>query len=175
MAWGSSCVALRTHLTRSGTIGQAEIRTALECTSVAALALKSMGQDMLDSGRGWKINRHFRATRKLKTPNVVSHITQRAAGKEPLFVEEKDYVYMLWLLKEVTRKYSLTLYAFCLMSNHVHLLLSPGEENLYDAMQNLFSRYAMIFNRKYERKGHLFGGPYRQAVCLARPPRLCEV
>jgi putative transposase len=73
---------------------------------------------------------------------------------------------MLWLLKEVARKYSLTLYAFCLMPNHVHLLLSPREENLYDAMQNLFSRYAMMFNRKYERKGHLFGGPYRQAVCL---------
>ncbi len=47
-----------------------------------------------------------------------------------------------------------------------HLLLSPEEDNLYDAMRDLFSRYAMKFNRKYERKGHLFGGPYRQAVCL---------
>jgi putative transposase len=73
---------------------------------------------------------------------------------------------MLWLLKEVARKYSLTLYAFCLMPNHVHLLLSPKEENLDDAMRDLFSRYARMFNRKYERKGHLFGGPYRQAVCL---------
>jgi len=33
-------------------------------------------------------------------------------------------------------------------------------------MRDLFSRYAMMFNRKYERKGHLFAGPYRQAVCL---------
>lgn len=113
-----------------------------------------------------KFKRHFRAKRKLKAPNLVSHITQRAAGKEPLFLEDKDYQYMLWLLKEVTRRYTLTLYAFCLMPNHVHLLLSPGEENLYDAMQNLFSRYAMMFNRKYERKGHLFGAPYRQGVCL---------
>jgi len=121
---------------------------------------------MLDSIGQGKIKRHFRAKRKLKTPDIVSHITQRAAGKEPLFLEDKDYRYMLWLLKEVARKYSLTLYAFCLMPNHVHLLLSPREENLYDAMQNLFSRYAMMFNRKYERKGHLFGGPYRQAVCL---------
>ena len=52
------------------------------------------------------------------------------------------------------------------MSNHVHLLLSPTEKNLYDAMRDLFSRYAMRFNRKYERKGHLFGGPYRQAICF---------
>jgi len=121
---------------------------------------------MLDSIGQRKIKRHFRARGKLKTPNLVYHITQRAAGKEPLFLEEKDHLYMLWLLKEVARKYSVTLYAFCLMPNHVHLLLSPREENLYDAMQNLFSRYAMMFNRKYERKGHLFGGPYRQAVCL---------
>jgi putative transposase len=73
---------------------------------------------------------------------------------------------MLWLLKEVARKYAIPIYAFCLMPNHVHILLRPTKENLYDAMQNLFSRYAMKFNRKYERKGHLFGGPYRQAVCL---------
>ena len=58
------------------------------------------------------------------------------------------------------------MYAFCLMENHAHILLSPREENLYDAMRDLFSRYAMRFNKKYERKGHLFGGPYRQAVCL---------
>ncbi len=121
---------------------------------------------MLDSIGQAKIKRHFRAKRKLKTPDIVSHITQRAAGKEPLFLEDKDYRYMLWLLKEVARKYSLTLYAFCLMPNHVHLLLSPKEENLDDAMRDLFSRYARMFNRKYERKGHLFGGPYRQAVCL---------
>jgi putative transposase len=112
------------------------------------------------------MKRLFRATRKLKTPNLVSHITQRAAGKELVFIEDKDYLYMLWVLKEIVKKYSLKLYAFCLMPNHIHMLLSPSEPNLYEAMQSLFSRYAMKFNRKYERKGHLFGGPYRQAVCL---------
>ena len=113
-----------------------------------------------------RVKRLFRATRKVKTPNVVSHITQRVAGKELLFIEDRDYLHMLWLLKEVAQKYSITIYAFCLMPNHVHILLRPTQENLYEAMQNLFSRYAMKFNRKYERKGHLFGGPYRQAVCL---------
>ena len=97
---------------------------------------------------------------------MVSHITQRAAGKEPLFLENWDYLFMLGLLKEIANNYALRIYAFCLMQNHIHLLLSPEEENLYDAMRDLFSRYAMKFNRKYERKGHLFAGPYRQAVCL---------
>jgi len=119
--------------------------------------------DLLRQG---KVTRHFRATRKLNIPDLVSHITQRAAGKEPLFLEDNDYLFMMGLLKEIAQNYSLSIYAFCLMPNHVHILLSPREENLFDAMRDLFSRYAMRFNKKYERKGHLFGGPYRQALCF---------
>jgi len=119
--------------------------------------------DILAEG---KLKRFFRATRKLKGAGLVSHITQRAAGGEPLFIEDNDYLHMLWLLKEIMDKYSIEIYAFCLMPNHIHLLFRPVEENLYDAMRDLFSRYAKRFNSRYERKGHLFGGPYRQAVCL---------
>jgi len=122
--------------------------------------------DPLQLIRDGKIKRYFRATRKLNAPNMVSHITQRAAGKEPLFLEYGDYLTMLGFLKEIANSCMLRIYAYCLMPNHIHLLLSPKEENLFDAMRDLFSRYAMKFNRKYERKGHLFAGPYRQAVCL---------
>lgn len=122
--------------------------------------------DPIDLIKEGKIKRFFRATRKLNVPHLVFHITQRAAGAEPLFLENSDYLFMLGLLKEIARNRSLKVYAFCLMPNHVHVLFSPEEANLYDAMRDLFSRYASRFNRKYERKGHLFGGPYRQAVCL---------
>ena len=71
--------------------------------------------DLIEQG---KISRYFRATRKLNTPNLVSHITQRAAGKDSLFLEDSDYLFMLGLLKEVAYNYSLTIYAFCLMANH---------------------------------------------------------
>ena len=106
--------------------------------------------NLLTSG---KIKRYFRATKKLSTPGIISHITQRAAGKEPLFLEDSDYLVMLKLFKEVALNCALEIYAFCLMPNHVHFLLSPKESNLFDAMRDLFSRYAMHFNRKYERKG----------------------
>jgi putative transposase len=119
--------------------------------------------ELIESG---KARRVFRAKRKVTVPNVVSHVTQRAAGKEPLFLEDKDYLYMLVNMKEIAKKRSLDIYAFCLMPNHIHLLASPREDGLDEAMRDLFSRYAMMFNRKYERKGHLFAGPYRQAVCL---------
>jgi len=92
-------------------------------------------------------------------------VTQRAAGKEPSFLEDGDYLTMLRLMKEITQNYSLKMFAFCLMPNHVHLLFSPSEANLYDAMRDLFSIYAMRFNRKYERKGHL---PARHREAQAR-------
>ena len=122
--------------------------------------------DVFDYIKEGMARRYFRATRKLNAPNLVSHITQRAAGREPLFLEDSDFLFMLGVLKEIADKYLLRVYAFCLMPNHIHVLLSPREKNLYEAMRDLFSRYAMKFNRKYERKGHLFGGPYRQAICL---------
>ena len=116
--------------------------------------------------REGKVKRFFRATKKLNVPELVYHITQRGAGREPLFIEDDDYLSMLALMKEICEKHSLKMYAFCLMPNHIHLLLSPTHENLSEAMRDLFSKYAMRFNRKYQRKGHLFGGPYRQATCL---------
>jgi putative transposase len=122
--------------------------------------------DAVELIRQGEVKRYFRATRKLNVPGLVSHITQRAAGKEPLFVEEADYRDMLRLLDQAATKHALKIYAFCLMPNHVHLLLSLDEASLSEAMRDLFAAYAARFNRKYSRKGHLFGGPYRQSACL---------
>ena len=119
--------------------------------------------DQLENG---SIKRIFRARRKINAPGVISHITQRASGADLLFHEEDDYLEMLARLKLVSQTRDLEIIAFVLMPNHLHLLLRQSEANLYEAMQELFSRYAQRHNKKYERKGHLFGGPYRQAVCL---------
>jgi putative transposase len=110
--------------------------------------------------------RVFRARQKICTAGFISHITQRAAGGEPLFLEDSDYLLMLGLLKETAEKFDLSFYALCLMQNHVHLLLKPSKDNLSEAMHSIFFRYAKRFNQRYERRGHKFGGPYRQAVCL---------
>ncbi len=109
-----------------------------------------MDQDaLIKQGR---LKRIFRAKRKLTQPKLVSHITQRAAGKEPLFVEDTDYLFMLSDMKDIIEKRSLEMYAFCLMPNHIHLLVRPQAEDLSEAMRDLFSRFAMRFNRKYERR-----------------------
>ena len=119
--------------------------------------------DELESGR---VKRFFRARQKLNAPGVISHITQRASGAEKLFHEEDDYLEMLARLKQVSQSYELESIAFALMPNHIHLLSHQKEANLHEAMRDLFRGYARRHNKKYERKGHLFGGRYRQAVCL---------
>jgi putative transposase len=120
-------------------------------------------QDIVAQGA---VQRVFRAREKINEPGYISHITQRAAGREPLFLENDDYLTMLGLLKENAETFRLKFYALCLMPNHIHILIEPQERNLAEAMRSVYSRYAAWFNRKYQRRGHLFGGPYRQAICL---------
>lgn len=71
-----------------------------------------------------------------------------------MFIEDDEYLFMMGLMKEIADSYSLKIFALCLMPKHCHILMSPNEENLYDAMRDLFSRYVMWFNQKYERRGH---------------------
>jgi REP element-mobilizing transposase RayT len=117
----------------------------------------------LESG---KVKRFFRVRQKINAPGIISHITQRASGAERLFHEEDDCLEMLARLKRVSQTHELEFMAFVLMPNHVHLLLSQKKENLHKAMRELFLGYSRRYNKKYERKGHLFGGRYRQAVCF---------
>jgi putative transposase len=112
------------------------------------------------------VQRIFRARFKLDQPGLISHITQRAAGKELLFLENNDYLAMLGILKKSAKEYNIRYLALCIMQNHVHILIKTQEKNLFEAMKYIFSRYALWFNKKYQRKGHLFAGPYRQSVCL---------
>lgn len=112
-----------------------------------------------------RISRYFRVKNKLIVRDGVYHVTQRAPGMEKLFLEKSDYLYFLHLLKEILPKFQIVLFAFTLMPNHVHLLLKIEDTNLDVAMQKLFQRYAIYFNMRYKRKGHVVCGNYRCALC----------
>jgi putative transposase len=122
--------------------------------------------DIFDLVEQGKVKRLLQVRNKIVFPGAIVHVTQRAAGKEPLFIEENDYLEMLHLIKEKSAKFLLEIFAFVLMPNHLHLLLRVKETNLAEATQSLFGGYAVFFNKKYERKGHLFCGPYGAALCF---------
>lgn len=96
---------------------------------------------------------------------AIYHIIQRAPGNELVFLEDGDYLYFLKILKKAVQDFDLVLFAFALLPNHVHILLQIKKPNLSLAMKKLFERYAQYFNKKYQRKGHVFCGRFRALLC----------
>jgi REP element-mobilizing transposase RayT len=78
-----------------------------------------------------------------------------------IFEQEEDYVQFLDFLQETKSRSECTLYAYCLLGNHVHLLIKEGSESISLVFKRLGTSYAQWFNRKYERSGHLFQNRFR--------------
>ena len=89
------------------------------------------------------------------------HIINRGVEQRTVFLEDEDYDFFLALLLKLTKEYSITIHAFCLMTNHYHILLETKETNLSKAIQYLNDKYAKYFNTKYTRRGHLWQGRYK--------------
>ena len=96
-------------------------------------------------------------------PGAIYHITNRGNHQEIIFRENIDYIVYLGILKETLKFYqddNYKLISYCLMSNHVHLLLKTGTKEPSFFMRRINSMYARYFNSKYQCIGHLFQGRY---------------
>lgn len=95
--------------------------------------------------------------------NSYYHLYNRGNRKENIFQCEKDYKIFHNLLYKYTRKYGLHIMAYCFMPNHYHLILKCGEDvtAVTRFMRSFMVAYAMYFNRKHNKVGHLFQGPFQ--------------
>lgn len=94
-------------------------------------------------------------------PDIPYHITQRGNRRENVFFNDEDRIFYLSLLKEYCDKHSVEIWAYCLMTNHIHLILKPSNaEGLQKALKPLHMRYAQYINKKKGWKGHLWQGRY---------------
>jgi REP element-mobilizing transposase RayT len=80
----------------------------------------------------------------------------RGINKQPIFESAEDYSQFIEYLSEVKKISGFKLYAYCLMGNHLHLLVKETDEPLSQIIKRLGARYVYWFNRKYGRSGHLF-------------------
>lgn len=93
---------------------------------------------------------------RTKSKTGVYHIVWRGANRQEIFHDEEDWITFLDILKKYKLKWGLTVYAWCLMSNHVHLLLKEGHENISNTMKRIGVSYVLYYNWKYRTTGHLF-------------------
>jgi REP element-mobilizing transposase RayT len=88
------------------------------------------------------------------------HVYARGNNKSDIFVDAFDREVYLHLLGQTVLRQRWRCLAYCLMPNHVHLLIETPQPNLADGMQRLHGPYAQGFNKRHARSGHLFQGRY---------------
>ena len=92
------------------------------------------------------------------------HVMLRGNYGQPIFFEDSDRIRLCLLIQYAIEKHDILVYGFCLMGNHIHLLVEPTTPGLSAGVQSFASRYAHYFNRKYQRRGHLFQDRYKGAI-----------
>lgn len=98
-------------------------------------------------------------------PGQPQHIIQRGNNRSVIFVADEDYQFYLDKLKQACDKYQCDIHAYVLMTNHVHLLMTPHMENgIGKVMQSLGRYYVQYFNYQYQRTGTLWEGRYKATL-----------
>ncbi|MEW6606728.1 MAG: transposase, partial [bacterium] len=98
---------------------------------------------------------------RIQYQGAIYHVMSRGVAQQEIFRIEDDYHRFLDYLEKSVDKYGLEIFAFVLMSNHYHLLVRTKEANLSKAIQWLQTAYSVYYNRRHDRRGHLFQGRYK--------------
>ena len=101
-----------------------------------------------------------RAARKISKTGFY-HIIIRGVNRKAIFIEDEDRHMFLRLLKYYKIETQCEVYSYCLMSNHVHMLIEDKNMQLGTLMKNITSVYAGEFNKRHNRIGHLFQDRYK--------------
>jgi putative transposase len=104
-------------------------------------------------------------TARVVVPNLPHHIVQRGHNRNAVFLRETDYQYYLDSLEKWKSELGVQVHAWCLMTNHVHLVLNPGENagDLSRLMKRLAGRQTRLVNKLEGRSGTLWEGRYKSS------------
>lgn len=102
---------------------------------------------------------------RIVLPNYPHHVVQRGHNRQVVFAAEQDYQRYIADLRELKDAFGIKVYAYCLMTNHVHLLVTPeSPESTGLMMKGLGQRYVQYINRTYRRSGTLWEGRFRSCL-----------
>jgi REP element-mobilizing transposase RayT len=111
---------------------------------------------------------------RIEFPGAVYHITSRGNARQKIFLDEKDYASFLEVLCLAVERFNWLLHAYCLMSNHYHILIETPEGNLSRGMRQINGVYTQQFNRRHTRVGHVVQGRYK-AIIVDKDAYLLEL
>ncbi|MHB1653303.1 MAG: REP-associated tyrosine transposase [Desulfitobacteriaceae bacterium] len=99
-----------------------------------------------------------------KSKSGYYHIMLRGNERRNIFQDEEDKLRFIETLYEKKQENRFFLHAFCLMDNHIHLMLSEGVEDVAKVMKRISVSYVYYFNKKYKRVGHLFQDRFKSEI-----------
>lgn len=102
---------------------------------------------------------------RLDTPGTLHHVIFRGIEKRNIFDDKYDRANMVNRMEELVKETGTNIYAWSLMTNHVHILLKSGHSGLSKFMRRLLTGYAITYNIKHGRYGHLFQNRYKSIIC----------
>jgi putative transposase len=106
---------------------------------------------------------------RLVVPGIALHVRQRGNGGQDCFRQDNDRLVYLALLQKCAAHRRCAVHVYCLMTNHVHLLVTPSDEKgCALMMRDLGRSYAFYFNRRYESMGNLWEHPFRSCLVESR-------
>jgi len=101
---------------------------------------------------------------RVEYSGAVYHVINRGNAGENLYRNSRDREKFLSYLERAVERFSIKVHAYCLMSNHFHILMETLHPNLSKSVQWINVSYAVYFNRKYKRNGHLFQGRFKSVL-----------
>ena len=106
---------------------------------------------------------------RIEVEGGLYHVITRGVGRQDIFHDEQDFAKFLGLMAAQKLKVPFYLYAYCLITNHIHLLIERRVDDIGRIMQRLLTGYAQYYNRRYRRVGHVFQGRHKAILCQSDP------
>ncbi|RJQ51369.1 MAG: transposase [Nitrospiraceae bacterium] len=102
---------------------------------------------------------------RIEYPGAFYHVIVRGNQRQAIFKDKKDRFKYLELVERYRRRHGFIIYAYTLMTNHVHLLVETPKTPISRIMQVISFTYTRYFNQRYKKTGHLFQGRYKAYLC----------
>ena len=111
---------------------------------------------------------------RIEYEGAVYHVTSRGNARASIFTDDDDRTFFIEILSKVVTRSDWICHAYCLMTNHYHLLIETPSPNLSRGMQLLNGIYTQKFNRQHKRSGHVFQGRFK-AILVEKESHLLEL